>query len=123
MDERERADAIKDLDTLATGMMADITQSARLAWEAKQRGDELEGVSQWERFVAALEQLDRITSIQKRLKEDPRATVFGPEEKPIEHIAKHPETGILRCRYCGAPYAYRENLELHERGCPRRGRA
>lgn len=24
---------------------------------------------------------------------------------------------ILRCRWCGAPYAYRENLEIHERGC------
>lgn len=30
------------------------------------------------------------------------------------------ETGIMRCRYCGAPYAYRENLEIHEAGCPRR---
>ena len=29
--------------------------------------------------------------------------------------------GIMKCRYCGAPYAYRENLELHEKGCPRRG--
>ena len=24
---------------------------------------------------------------------------------------------ILRCRWCGAPYVYRENLELHEEGC------
>lgn len=31
------------------------------------------------------------------------------------------ETGILRCRFCGSPYAYRENLELHERSCPKRG--
>lgn len=28
--------------------------------------------------------------------------------------------GILKCHYCGAPYAYRENLEIHERGCPKR---
>lgn len=27
---------------------------------------------------------------------------------------------IFKCRYCGAPYAYRENLELHERGCQKR---
>lgn len=31
-------------------------------------------------------------------------------------------SGLLRCRFCGAPYAYRENLELHERGCPKRAR-
>lgn len=27
---------------------------------------------------------------------------------------------IFKCRYCGAPYAYRENLDLHEKSCPRR---
>lgn len=27
---------------------------------------------------------------------------------------------LLRCRWCGAPYLYRENLEVHERGCPKR---
>ena len=27
---------------------------------------------------------------------------------------------MLRCPWCGAPYAYRENLELHERSCPKR---
>lgn len=27
---------------------------------------------------------------------------------------------LLRCRWCGAPYAYRENLEVHEKSCPKR---
>ena len=27
---------------------------------------------------------------------------------------------LLRCRHCGAPYAFRENLELHERTCAKR---
>lgn len=35
-----------------------------------------------------------------------------PEEKAHD---------ILKCRYCGAPYAYRENLDAHERSCPKRG--
>lgn len=27
---------------------------------------------------------------------------------------------LIKCRWCGAPYAYSENLEAHERGCPKR---
>lgn len=27
---------------------------------------------------------------------------------------------LLRCRYCGAPYTYKENLDIHERSCPKR---
>jgi hypothetical protein len=65
-------------------------------------------------------------------------TVAGGPDEYLKHIrTEHPEewrrletdptytlrraeTMIMRCRFCGAPYAYRENLELHERGCPKR---
>lgn len=30
---------------------------------------------------------------------------------------------LFKCKHCGAPYAYRENLELHEKSCPKRSAA
>ncbi len=69
-------------------------------------------------------------------------SVAGGSEEYLNHIkTKHPEewlklktdpsyslggavpiavAGILKCRWCGAPYAYKENLELHEKTCPMR---
>ena len=48
-------------------------------------------------------------------------SIIEEKRREAEQVEPTPETGIYRCRFCGAPYAYRENLELHERGCPKRG--
>lgn len=67
----------------------------------------------------------------RKLETDPTYTLVRKVERKaselkrrsrelLRRVREGTEDGILRCRFCGAPYAYRENLELHERGCKRK---
>lgn len=83
--------------------------------------------TQYRTITRELTEAERKKIAEESFRENPDLDVVyisdysGVVEKPY-YRAGPPvaEAGILRCRFCGAPYAYRENLELHERGCPRR---
>lgn len=83
-------------------------------WESAYGGHmELEGIV----VAQAMEDMDEAL-VQRYLELAGTPPPHGSAtSRQIEAVSNE---GILKCRYCGAPYAYRENLELHERGCPNR---
>ncbi|NVM57388.1 MAG: hypothetical protein HWN51_04650 [Desulfobacterales bacterium] len=84
--------------------------------------------TQYRTITRELTEAERKKIAEESFRENPNLDVVyisdysGAVEKPY-YRTEPPvaEAGILKCRYCGAPYTYRENLEVHERGCPKRG--
>lgn len=72
-------------------------------------------MANWLRAIA--DAMDKVMGLELLFPPPQRSPA---EEERTKDILRHAEAGIFRCRFCGAPYAYRENLDLHEQGCPKR---
>lgn len=51
--------------------------------------------------------------------EDKAADLKHWGQELLHKIREGTEGGTFKCQYCGAPHMYRENLEIHEAGCPK----
>lgn len=112
-----------DVGTLAESVMAEDTAGRSRRIPA---GTEVKISSITPKYVSfitseAIEGEKVFTALPLTFRKAFRKGVAPPTESFAQTVPEaRAEAGIMRCRFYGSPYLYRENLEMHEKACPKK---